>query len=65
VTRLAKDDLEALVALAEGTADLPWLDDRHAAAHRRLLARWIRSHLGEVELPALLAWERGLIPPLA
>lgn len=65
VTRLPKDDLEALVALAEGTDDLPWLDDRHAAAHRRLLARWVRSHLGEVELPAVTAWERGLATPSA
>lgn len=65
VTRLAAEDLAALVALAEGTADLPWLDVRHAAAHRRLLARWIRSHLAEVELPALAAWERGLETPTA
>lgn len=65
VTRLAQDDREALVALAEGTDELPWLDARHAAAHRRLLARWIRSHLGEVDLPALAAWERGLTTPSA
>jgi hypothetical protein len=36
---------------------LPNLDRRHAESHRRLLARYIRYHLGEgAELPALEFW---------
>jgi hypothetical protein len=35
------------------------LDARHGAAHRRLLARYVRYHLGEgAELPALDFWLR-------
>lgn len=49
------DDLRALVS---PRATLPALDDRHLAAHRRLLARWLRHHLGEeATLPALGFWE--------
>ncbi len=48
-----------LTALLDPDADLPSLDRRHAAAHRRLLARYIRYHLGEgAELPALEFWLR-------
>jgi hypothetical protein len=38
---------------------LPGLDRRHAESHRRLLAGYIRYHLGEgAELPALDFWLR-------
>jgi DNA repair protein RecO (recombination protein O) len=48
-----------LVALLDPEASLPVLDDRHGAAHRRLLARYVRYHLGEgAELPALDFWLR-------
>ncbi len=50
----ARADLEAL--MDSGIA-LPVLDEKHGAAHRRLLARYIRYHLGEgAELPALEFW---------
>jgi DNA repair protein RecO (recombination protein O) len=46
-----------LVALMDSNTDLPVLDSKHGAAHRRLLARYIRYHLGEgAELPALEFW---------
>jgi DNA repair protein RecO (recombination protein O) len=46
-----------LVALMDSGADLPVLDSKHGAAHRRLLARYVRHHLGEgAELPALEFW---------
>ncbi len=52
----ARADLSALL---DPQADLPTLDRRHAAAHRRLLTRYIRYHLGEgAELPALDFWMR-------
>jgi DNA repair protein RecO (recombination protein O) len=52
----ARADLSALL---DPGAALPPLDHRHAAAHRRLLARYIRYHLGEgAELPALDFWVR-------
>ncbi|MEO7986744.1 MAG: DNA repair protein RecO [Gemmatimonadales bacterium] len=52
----SRSDLVALLALS---APLPALDARHAAAHRRLLARYIRYHLAEgAELPALDFWTR-------
>jgi len=51
-----RDDLRALVSPG---ATVPALDDRHLAAHRRLLARWLRHHLGEeATLPALDFWEQ-------
>lgn len=54
--RQALDDLAALIA---SDADLPFLDARHLAAHRRLLARWVRTHLAEAgELPALESWQQ-------
>jgi hypothetical protein len=41
----------------DSDAALPLLDAKHGAAHRRLLARYIRYHLGEgAELPALHFW---------
>jgi DNA repair protein RecO (recombination protein O) len=48
-----------LVALLDPGAELPVLDERHGAAHRRLLARYVRYHLAEgAELPALEFWLR-------
>jgi DNA repair protein RecO (recombination protein O) len=48
-----------LLALLDPEAELPIFDHRHGAAHRRLLARYIRYHLAEgVELPALDFWLR-------
>src|SRR4051794_13333560 len=48
-----------LTALLDPDAALPVLDERHGAAHRRLLARYVRYHLGEgAELPALEFWHR-------
>jgi DNA repair protein RecO (recombination protein O) len=51
----------ARVALGQLTGDngpLPDLDKRNAAAHRRLLARYIRYHLAEGSaLPALDFWQ--------
>lgn len=58
-TRLPPEGRAALDALLDPTGPLPELDERHEAAHRRLLARFIRYHLGDgVELPALQFWER-------
>jgi DNA repair protein RecO len=48
-----------LLGLLDPDASLPELDARHSAAHRRLLARYIRYHLAEgAELPALDFWMR-------
>lgn len=58
-TRLPEKAREDLTALLDPGADLPALDHRHAESHRRLLARYIRYHLGEgAELPALEFWLR-------
>lgn len=56
-TQLPEQDRGDLVALLDPTAELPVLDARHGAAHRRLLARYIRYHLAEgAEMPALEFW---------
>jgi DNA repair protein RecO (recombination protein O) len=56
-TQLPTQDRADLVALLDPAATLPVLDPRHKAAHRRLLARYIRYHLGEgAALPALEFW---------
>ncbi len=56
-TQLPEQARADLVALMNSDTDLPVLDSKHAAAHRRLLARYIRYHLGEgAELPALEFW---------
>jgi recombinational DNA repair protein (RecF pathway) len=56
-TSLPTRDRRDLFALLDPNAPLPELDSRHAAAHRRLLARYIRFHLGEGHsLPALEFW---------
>jgi|SRR5687767_4231631 len=58
-TRLPAEGRAALDALLDPSLPLPALDDRNARAHRRLLARFIRFHLGDsAELPALQFWER-------
>ena len=58
-TELPARSRSDLVALLAPDAPLPALDARHAAAHRRLLARYIRYHLAEgAELPALDFWTR-------
>ena len=56
-TQLPEQARTDLLALLDPDAELPILDPRHAAAHRRLLARYIRCHLAEgAELPALEFW---------
>jgi DNA repair protein RecO (recombination protein O) len=56
-TQLPERDRADLVALLDPEAALPTLDAKHGAAHRRLLARYIRYHLAEgAELPALEFW---------
>jgi len=58
-TRLPEQARADLAALLDPDADLPVLDRRHAESHRRLLARYVRYHLGEgAELPALEFWLR-------
>jgi DNA repair protein RecO (recombination protein O) len=56
-TQLPEQARRDLMALLDPDSSLPALDPQHAAAHRRLLARYIRYHLGEgAELPALEFW---------
>ena len=56
-TRLAAQDRADLMALLQARAELPLLSDRQAAAHRRLLLRWVREHLsGDGAMPALETW---------
>jgi DNA repair protein RecO (recombination protein O) len=58
-TQLPEDARVDLEHLLDPSLPLPTLDARHAAAHRRLLARYIRHHLAEgAELPALEFWMR-------
>jgi len=58
VTTLSPTDRRDLEALVSPTAELPVLDDRHAASHRRLFARFLRHHLAEGgEMPAITFWE--------
>jgi DNA repair protein RecO (recombination protein O) len=59
--QLKSSDRDALTALLLPEAELPLLDERHLAAHRRLLERYIRYHLAEgAALPALSFWaDRG------
>lgn len=55
--RLGPADRRDLVALALSGHDLPVLDAPHAAAHRRLLSRFIHHHVAEGQaLPALDFW---------
>jgi DNA repair protein RecO (recombination protein O) len=56
-TLLPADARVALEQLVRDGDDLPELDERNAAAHRRLAARYIRYHMGEgATLPALEFW---------
>jgi DNA repair protein RecO (recombination protein O) len=57
-TRLPPGDYRDLVALNNPRAELPPLDPPHAAAHRRLVARFVRHHLGVESLTAVDSWER-------
>jgi DNA repair protein RecO (recombination protein O) len=59
-TRLGAEDRADLIALLAPAAELPLVDDRQAAAHRRLLLRWVREHLGgDTSVPALELWAGG------
>ncbi len=56
-SRLTRRDVEDLEAMVHGRGDLPALDGRYLAAHRRLLERYIRHHVAEgLALPALGFW---------
>lgn len=57
--RLPVADYEALIALNQHGVNLPAFDAPHAAAHRRLVARFVRHHLDDARaLTALEFWER-------
>ncbi len=59
-SKLPAEDRAALEALLEGKQDIGPLTPRRAAAHRRLLARFVRRHAAEErELKALQFWEAG------
>jgi DNA repair protein RecO (recombination protein O) len=58
-TRLPAADYRDLLAFNNAAAPLPALDSPHAAAHRRLVVRFARHHMGGADrLPALEFWER-------
>ncbi|MEO8199681.1 MAG: DNA repair protein RecO [Gemmatimonadota bacterium] len=58
-TRLGQEDRSHLEALIVPGSPLPQLTAKQAAAHRRLLARYIQHHLGEgAAMPALEFWIR-------
>ncbi len=55
---LGGKDAASLAALVSGRLPEEPLDDRHVAAHRRLLLSFIRHHLAEHRaLPALAFWD--------
>ena len=57
VLALPRGSVETLRLLHDASTSVPILDLRHAAAHRRLLIRYLRHHLGEgAPLPALEFW---------
>lgn len=57
VSRLRPEDRADLEALLDRGGEPPSLDGTRAAAHRRLLSRYIRYHLAEgAPLPALEFW---------
>ena len=64
-SRLPPQAYRDLLALNDPRVELPALDPPHAAAHRRLVARFIRYHLAEAGLlSALDFWERrAWVPP--
>jgi DNA repair protein RecO (recombination protein O) len=56
-TQLPDNARADLLALMDPSTVLPSFDEKHGAAHRRLLGRYIRYHLAEgAELPALEFW---------
>jgi DNA repair protein RecO (recombination protein O) len=58
-TRLPPEAYRDLIALNDPRAALPALAAPHAAAHRRLVARFVRHHLDDAgALSALDFWER-------
>lgn len=59
-SRLEPGDRQQLVRMIAGTdPTVGPLEPRHAAAHRRLLARFVQRHLGDGhDLKALAFWER-------
>jgi DNA repair protein RecO (recombination protein O) len=58
-TRLPARAYRDLLALTDRAAPLPALDAPHAAAHRRLVARFVRHHMEESgPLTAIDFWER-------
>lgn len=57
-TRLSSADREALTSMIVAGDALPLLDREHAAAHRRLFARWVRHYLSDTPMPALEYWQR-------
>ena len=71
-TKLPPRAYRDLLDLNDTQANLPTLDAAHAAAHRRLVARFIRHHLGEVaqngnetRSSAIDIWERQAWIPAA
>ncbi len=59
VARLPLAARADLLALLDDRLPLPTLNPPNAAAHRRLLARYVRYHLAEgTELPGLAFWAR-------
>jgi DNA repair protein RecO (recombination protein O) len=57
VLALPRSAVDTIRLLLQPEAELPTLDARHAAAHRRLLTRYLRHHVGEgAPLPALEFW---------
>ena len=70
-TKLPRQAYRDLVALNDEQAPLPALDAPHAAAHRRLIARFVRHHLDETrrngsepKSSAIDIWERrAWVPP--
>jgi len=70
-TKLPPQAYRDLVALNDEQAPLPALDAPHAAAHRRLIARFVRHHLDETrrngsepKSSAIDIWERrAWVPP--
>jgi hypothetical protein len=58
VSRLPAEDARSLRQLVSGEGELPVLGPKQLISHRRLVARWVREHLGEgAPLPALEYWQ--------
>ncbi len=57
-SKLGADDAAALGALVAGRLPPAPLDERHEAAHRRLILGFVRHHLAEHrDLPAMAFWD--------